>query len=694
MQKKSRFLTGLLSAVMALTLFALPATAVDETGPDTTAKVPTITQTTGSLTIKKYEKPAGTDGNGTELDGVQFTIYKVAGISQSTSNNMELVYSWDKTLFESTPQLNNASAETLYDSVNTALKSNWENLVPAANKHVLTTGQQIAPVQAKGQVQFTDLPIGLYLVKETDAPSQIVHRTANFLVSIPMTTADGSSWNYNVVAEPKNVPTYAGVTLEKFSRNLVIDSDTPTTGKMANATFKLEKKSGNDWVDVENATVNNNTVITTKVLTTDTNGQINIQHLAPGKYRFVEISAPDGYIVDNKTVYEFVVTDDAKITYNGVTSDTVPIKAYNDKPDMTKTVTDRSSGDPKQETDYSIGDKIPYTIKVTVPHNIENLKNFKVTDTPTNLEFVNEENDTLAVTCGQKTFIKNTDYILNEVTDAKGSKGFEVVFMPAQLKDFAGQTITLTYHAKLLASASTGVDGNSNTAKLVYSNYTDEDSAPKDTPKESEIDDSVIVYTFEINIVKKADNAKGQPLKDVEFDLYQLFDSADKKPESATAISPEDATKLGLTAPTGTQVWAKIGSKKTGDNGKLQFKGLSNGTYKLVETKTHKDYNLLKEPVDVTLNVQYETEWTEKSSYENDASGMPTRVKRVYKSNGFTGNNVNNNQYVETTIINKKGFNLPTTGGFGTLLFSGIGALLVVGGIGVLMGTKKKKDNA
>ncbi len=46
-----------------------------------------------------------------------------------------------------------------------------------------------------------------------------------------------------------------------------------------------------------------------------------------------------------------------------------------------------------------------------------------------------------------------------------------------------------------------------------------------------------------------------------------------------------------------------------------------------------------------------------------------------------------------TTVINRKGFNLPTTGGFGTLLFSAIGALLVVGGVGVLMSTKKKKGN-
>lgn len=687
MKKKSRFLTGLLSAVMALSLFALPA-AADTTDSNTTAKVPTITQTTGSLTINKYEKPAGTVDNGTALDGVEFTIYKVAGISQSKQGNMELTYDWNMSLFKEQPKLNNSDAETLYKSVTTALKDNWKGSVAAGDMRVLTTGQQTEPAQAEGQVKFTELPIGLYLVEETDAPSQIVHRTANFLVSIPMTTEDGSSWNYNVVANPKNVPTYAGVTLEKSGRNLVIDNSTPTTSKLANAIFKLEKQSGDNWVDVENATVNNRNVTTTTVLTTDENGQINIQHLAPGMYRFVEISAPDGYIVDNKTVYNFVVTDGGEITYGGKTGDEVTIPAYNDKPDMTKTVTNRSDDSQTQENDYSIGDKIPYTIKVTVPHNIENLKTFKVTDTPTNLEFVNEKNDTLVVTCGEKTFQKNMDYELKEVNGAKGSKGFEVVFVPAQLKDFAGQTITLTYHAKLLASASTGVDGNSNTAKLVYSNYTDETTVPEGKPKESEIDDSAFVYTFEINIVKRAENASGTPLKDVEFDLYQLLDKT-KVPTNVTAIDNTKAAELGLTpAATDTQTWAKIDHSKTDGEGKLKFKGLSNGTYRLVETKTNDGYNLLKSPINVDLSVSYTTTW--KDTYSENG----VLIKHAVKETKFNdGANVSGNTYILTTIINKKGFNLPTTGGFGTLLFSGIGALLVVGGIGVLMSIKKKKGN-
>lgn len=688
MKKKSRFLTGLLSAVMAISLFALPA-AADTTDSNTTAKVPTITQTTGSLTINKYEKPAGTVDNGTALDGVEFTIYKVAGISQSKQGNMELTYDWNMSLFKEQPKLNNSDAETLYNSVTTALKDNWKGSVAAGDMRVLTTGQQTEPAQAEGQVKFTELPIGLYLVEETDAPSQIVTRTANFLVSIPMTTEDGSSWNYNVVANPKNVPTYAGVTLEKSGRNLVTDNSTPTTIKLANAIFKLEKKSDEDWVDVKNATVNNSNVVTTKALSTDENGQINIQHLAPGTYRFVEISAPDGYIVDNKTVYNFVVTDSGEITYGGNTKDKVTIQAYNDKPDMTKMVTNRSDDSQTQENDYSVGDKIPYTIKVTVPHNIENLKTFKVTDTPTNLEFVNKENDTLAVTCGQKTFTKDTDYELKEVNGAKGSKGFEVVFVPAQLKDFAGQTITLTYHAKLLASASTGVDGNSNTAKLVYSNYTDETIAPKDKPKESEIDDSAFVYTFEINIVKRAENASGTPLENVEFDLYQLLDKT-KVPTNVTAIDNTKAAELGLTpAATDTQTWAKIDHSKTDGEGKLKFKGLSNGTYRLVETKTNDGYNLLKSPINVDLSVSYTTTW--KDTYSENG----VLIKHAVKETKFNdGANVSGNTYILTTIINKKGFNLPTTGGFGTLLFSCIGALLVVGGVGVLMSTKKKKGNA
>ena len=133
-----------------------------------------------------------------------------------------------------------------------------------------------------------------------------------------------------------------------------------------------------------------------------------------------------------------------------------------------------------------------------------------------------------------------------------------------------------------------------------------------------------------------------------------------------------------------------------GFDGVLEVKGLANGTYKLVETKTLKDYNLLKEPVDVSLNIAYKTTWTETNHYANgvwvkrDVTVKNEKFDSKEATNGGTQNGSNGDGVISTTIIHRKGFTLPPTGGFGTLLFSGIGVLLVVAGVGVLLSLKKK----
>ena len=88
------------------------------------------------------------------------------------------------------------------------------------------------------------------------------------------------------------------------------------------------------------------------------------------------------------------------------------------------------------------------------------------------------------------------------------------------------------------------------------------------------------------------------------------------------------------------------------------------------------------------MNVQYKETWDESKTYEN---GVLTKhdvtVNREKEFGNVTDKTIG---AVTNTIINRKGFNLPTTGGFGTLLFSGIGVLLVVAGVGVLLSLKKK----
>ena len=127
---------------------------------------------------------------------------------------------------------------------------------------------------------------------------------------------------------------------------------------------------------------------------------------------------------------------------------------------------------------------------------------------------------------------------------------------------------------------------------------------------------------------------------------------------------------------------------KTNSQGKIDKDGLANGTYYLVETETQTGYNLLSGPVKVELKITYTAKWTVKDTYDNEGHLIHHDVSSFEEE--FTGGDAEGLGYKSQTIINRKGFNLPTTGGFGTLLFSGIGVLLVVAGVGVLLSLKKK----
>ena len=138
-----------------------------------------------------------------------------------------------------------------------------------------------------------------------------------------------------------------------------------------------------------------------------------------------------------------------------------------------------------------------------------------------------------------------------------------------------------------------------------------------------------------------------------------------------------------------------VGNYTTDEKGKIHVSGLKNGTYYLVETKAPTysvtengvaktySYNLLKEPVKVDVAVEYEVTTTTTT----DPNGNVTTNK--IESKKYVGGEDNSGNY-KVIIKNNKGFDLPTTGGFGTLLFSGIGVLLVVAGVGVLLSLKKK----
>ena len=710
MKKKSRFLTGLLSAVMALSLFALPA-AADTTDSNTTAKVPTITQTTGSLTINKYE--GDKEEQDKLLDGVTFKIYKVATIEQSTTGNRELIYNWDVAFGDTKPSLNyekdesGSNTKNLYDSVNRVLTN---EIKAELETKELTTGDTTKN-QAKGQVKFENLPLGLYLVEETAAPSQIVDYTANFLVSIPMTNEAGDDWIYDVVANPKNVAVYGGVTLKKFGK-VAGSNDGGTALEGAKFTLQTKKTNGDavTWETVTDLTGNQvkNGSVDGSILTTGKAGTINIEGLTPGTYRFVEYSAPNGYIADGTTFYEFEINNSGNATAKEGASYWVAgtgddakgyIKVVNEKPELDKKVKTGvdKTGKPTFDKayDYKMGDTVTWEVETKVPSTIAGLATFKITDEMSEtLDFTEKQQSEIQITTEPDAKLdKDTDYTVKVTKAANGGPIWELDFtQPGKTKLATAETKTITviFDTTLNSKAVVGNDGNLNDAKLEYSNGVYVDGNEHPDPGTDTINNKAVVYTFELDAVKQDGNTK-TPLKDAEFTLYQYEGDANPVTEDVLKTSGKEVCKLVSADKTGKLV---IKGNETEEYNGKQPK-LSKGNYYLVETKAPKDengkyYNLLKDPVKVELKPVYSITTTTDTT--KDAAGNVT-ITRTVKTDTFTNAGTDNKGSFNVIIYNKKGFDLPTTGGFGTLLFSGIGALLVVGGVGVLMSTKKKKGN-
>ena len=70
-----------------------------------------------------------------------------------------------------------------------------------------------------GKAAFTDLPLGIYLVEETNAPAGIV-AGAPFIVSVPMVNEASDAWNYDVIAYPKNTETKTEKTVKDADQNI------------------------------------------------------------------------------------------------------------------------------------------------------------------------------------------------------------------------------------------------------------------------------------------------------------------------------------------------------------------------------------------------------------------------------------------------------------------------------------------
>lgn len=697
--KLKRLFTAVLSAALALSLCAMPAMAAD----DTTTPVKTSTSTidkgqTGSITIHKYlmdntdNALSSTNGEKTETlpdgalpaSGVEFTLYQVKNID-------ELIQYFDGVSGDLEVKANSYFVDNDYNKgVTTDVASKWHKSEKTSKD---------------GTVTFGDLPLGLYLVVESKKPVTVTKAVEPFLVSVPMTRIgeDGKTipneWLYDIHVYPKNSTSKGNVMLKKMGAVGDKTNAVPVEG----VKFKLEMLTvGAD----ENVEANWNPILngTETEFTTNDQGEITAKNLIPGKYRFTEVGYADGapnksYIINNGDKYVFDVDPEGNVSQpasadNKADYDAAEktITVYNYRPDVNKQVKNRSNNDYGDAADYNKDDTITYKVVVDVPTNIEKLQKFVLTDTPTNLT-------------GDSTSVKvySDEAMQTEVTTEniysvkKTGDGFTITFTPKQMSAFAGKKLYVSYTAELKKDAndnftgSTAVGGNSNSIELTYSNKTKLDTTEAENPdNQTKIKDEAVVYSFQLNVLKT--NGTKNLGAGVMFDLYK-----EGVADAPGALDADAAKKLGfVNTDTTTYVCVKK-DLVTDNNGQIVYKGLANGNYWLVETKTLEGYNLLAKPVEVKLNINYKKTLTEKKTYVN---GVLVKSDVSATAEPFDGTTITDKEEGKTiggsavTVVNRAGFTLPVTGGFGTLLFSGIGVLLVLAGVGVLFSLKKKSNRA
>lgn len=355
----------------------------------------------------------------------------------------------------------------------------------------------------------------------------------------------------------------------------------------------------------------------------------------------------------------------------------INIKAKTDAPTVDKSVTD-SNNVAGNAADYSIGDKVPFTLVGSVP-DMSRYDTYKYTF-----------HDTLSagLTAPAKTEVKvylSADAAL-DASDTEVTSGFDVTVSGQEitvscddLKTVAGiavgKNVIVSYSATLNSGAKIGSEGNPNTVKLEYSNKPDQ-SGSGDTGNTGETpEDKVLVFTYELDVTKVDGQNPATKLPGAEFVLL----NSDKSKVAEVAggkfvkwVAVPASVDGKITYPAGTTL-------TSGDDGKFVIAGLDAGSYFLREIKAPVGYNLIKNDISVTIAATL--------AQTEDAPALTDLTIKVDQDDVKDGNKTTG--VVATDVKNNMGATLPETGGIGTTIFYVLGSVLLVGAA-VLLITKKR----
>ena len=219
---------------------------------------------------------------------------------------------------------------------------------------------------------------------------------------------------------------------------------------------------------------------------------------------------------------------------------------------------------------------------------------------------------------------------------------WQIVFADSVVQSLRGQDITITYRAQVTAAAVTAGE-KENEVKLTYDN------------RNYVLTDTVDFETYFAGIYKvdPADDSA-----DMSGVVFYLKDGAG----TDVNVSYDSTNGYYVVDPNGTN--NEVETRADGTNYTIKIRGLDNDkTYTLTEKSTKNGYNLLNGTVPLT------------------------KIKD--EGTAFSGKAANTYDRVE----NKKGAELPSTGGIGTTIFYVAGIVLVLGAAAIIIARRKAEQN-
>ena len=398
---------------------------------------------------------------------------------------------------------------------------------------------------------------------------------------------------------------------------------------------------------------------------TVTDGKYVISGLAAGYYL---VKDQDGSLTgDNDSYTEYIIQVVGNVT--ATPKSDVPevqkkVKDINDSTDTTKT-------DWQDSADYDIGDSIPFQLKATLADNVSSYTTYKVV-------FHDTLSKGLTYNKDAKVYIDGTEtngFTVTATVNADGTTTLTVSCDDVKALGAGNSSvITVEYTAKLNENAVLGSAGNPNEVYLEYSNNPNKseegNNETGETPK-----DVVIVFTYK-TIINKVDS-ENKPLTGAAFKLEKLIKGKDGAADTWTTVKEftVDETTTSFT-----------------------FSGLDDGQYKLTETKTPVGYNTI-DPIYFVIEATHDETADAPTlktlnAYLTDANGnKQTEMKDGESVNIDLGTVDLTAGSITTTVVNKSGSELPSTGGIGTTIFYVLGGVLVLAAV-VLLVTKKRMSGA